>query len=163
LSIVHIPEVVRFRSKDIYQKHVRSVVVVKEVPAAPMLLSAESRAALWCRADHFDRLACELPEKWREKTVFFDYSGKRVVEGAGIQIEARGKLTPVSVRLNGRRLRPSETRGYSTWTAGPATYVIVAIPDLKPGKYRIDVRFAGGNRGTLPYCAQHPSGRKAIG
>jgi len=100
-----------------------------------------SRAALWKQADRFDRLALDLPEKWREKTAHLHYSGERVREGAGVQIEARGRLEPVSVKLNGRRLRRSETRGYSTWAAGPATYVVVAIPDLKPGKYRIDVRF----------------------
>ena len=44
MSIVRIPDVVRFESKDIRRKHVESVVVLKDAPAVPMIFSAESRA-----------------------------------------------------------------------------------------------------------------------
>jgi len=44
LPIVRLPDVVTFESRDIYEKHVHSHVIVKGVPAVPLLLSAESCA-----------------------------------------------------------------------------------------------------------------------
>jgi len=44
LTIVDIGDVVEFQSKDINEKHLHSVVVVKDIPAAPFVFSAESRS-----------------------------------------------------------------------------------------------------------------------
>ncbi len=43
MPIIHIPDRVRFVSKDIFEKHVHSFVIVKDIPAVPLLFSAEGR------------------------------------------------------------------------------------------------------------------------
>ncbi len=45
MRIVELPDVVEFESKDVNEKHVHSVVIMKKVPAVPLRFSALSRAA----------------------------------------------------------------------------------------------------------------------
>jgi hypothetical protein len=44
LSLIEIPDVVEFASADVNEKHLHSHVIMKDIPAVPLLFSAESRA-----------------------------------------------------------------------------------------------------------------------
>jgi predicted deacylase len=100
-----------------------------------------SRLAIWRSVHAFKSCRAEIPEKWKEKRVVLEYAGKRIREGVGVQFTVRGHLKIVSIRLNGKRLKPSETEGYTTWRDGAATFVVAAIPDLKRGKHVVEARF----------------------
>jgi len=100
-----------------------------------------SRVAIWRNVTKFDRLDYELPQQAARKTVRLQYSGERLRTGAGIQTFARGMLDIAAVTLDGRRLRRSETNGYYTFHDSCATFVVVAIPDLEPGAYQIDITY----------------------
>jgi len=101
-----------------------------------------SRLAAWENRGAFKKLSAGLPEKPREKRFLFQYKGKVLPAGAGIQTFARGRLRVKSVTLNGRRLGKSETNGYYAWHDVCATFVVVVLPRIKAGTYRIDVRYS---------------------
>jgi hypothetical protein len=97
----------------------------------------KSRVDIWRNLDHFKHFRCVYPEPPRDKTIVIQYAGPRLKHGVGFQTNVRGKLKVAKVTLNGRKLRPSETNGYYSWSHGPATYLVVAVSDLKRGKYVI--------------------------
>lgn len=100
-----------------------------------------SRVALWENVYKFKKLGVRIPAPPKHKSIVFQYGGKRLKTGCGIQSNVRGKRRVNYVTLNGRKLKRSETSGYVTWRHGPATYVVVAIPDLSRGTYKIEIDY----------------------
>ncbi len=101
-----------------------------------------SRVAAWRNVAGFRRLERRTPEKAKVKRLVLAYDGRPLPAGAGVQTFARGRLAVRSVRLRGRRLSKSETDGYYTFRDGCSTFVVVAIADLQPGEYDIEIRYA---------------------
>jgi len=99
----------------------------------------KSRLAIWRNMDHFRKLANDIPEKAKEKAIRFAWSGPTLKTGVGILTRARGKMKVKDVRLDGRKLRRSETRGYYAWHDACSTFVVVCIPELKRGKYVMEI------------------------
>jgi len=98
------------------------------------------RVAIWRNIRAFDRLGAQYPQPPDERTIHVKYSGERL-RGVGIQSSVRGRRKVVAAKLNGRALRPSDTNGYRRWTAGCSTFVVVAIPDLRPGRHTIELAY----------------------
>jgi len=98
-----------------------------------------SRIDIWRNLPAFKKYSYAFPAKPTEKTVHVDYAGPRLKHGVGFQTNVRGRLKVAKVTLNGRPLRPSETNGYYTWSHGCATFTVVALPDLKRGKYVMEI------------------------
>ena len=100
-----------------------------------------SRIDIWSNLEHFKHFRCVFPEAPKDKTIRVEYTGPRLKHGVAFQTNVRGKLKVDKVTLNGRKLRVSETNGYYCWSHGPATFLVVAVPDFKRGKYIIDVSY----------------------
>jgi hypothetical protein len=115
----------------------RGLMAVGKTPAA----RRNSRIDIWRNLERFKHFRCVFPEPAKNKTIRVEYTGARLKHGVGFQTNVRGKLKVDEVTLNGRRLRRSETNGYYSWSHGPATFLVVAIPDFKRGKYLIDVSY----------------------
>ncbi|MGD0093769.1 MAG: M14 family zinc carboxypeptidase, partial [Planctomycetota bacterium] len=86
-----------------------------------------SRVALWKNADGFEGLRFVGPEERTSKRFSFVYRGPPVVEGAGLQVRAAGRMDVEAVTLDGRALAPSETDGYGAWQDGCSTFVVVVL------------------------------------
>jgi len=99
----------------------------------------ESRLGIWRNAGAFRRIGLASPQEADRKLLRIEYVGERLKTGAGFQTCAAGKLRAVSVKFDGRKLTNSLTRGYHQWTAGPATFVMAAVPDLKPGEHTVEI------------------------
>ena len=115
----------------------RGIVAIGRTMAA----RRRSRIGIWRNVREFTKLDYVAPIPPLSKTIHLGYAGERLRAGAGVQIAVRGKRRVVSARLDGRRLRESVTSGHVSWQAGPATYTVVAIGDLKPGEYVIEVEY----------------------
>jgi hypothetical protein len=102
----------------------------------------ESRIALWRNRDGFRAFGVEGPEKPDEKRLKVEYAGPALAHGAGFQVAVRGDRRIRSVRVNDRRLRPSESNGYYTWRQGCSTFIVVALPELPPGEYSVAIAHA---------------------
>jgi predicted deacylase len=100
-----------------------------------------SRVAAWRNRHEFRSLDRYNPEKLKAKRLLLDYVGRPLPEGIGIQTFAKGRLAVKSVRIDGRRLKASQTDGHYTWHDGCATYVVAVIRDLRPGKYELSIRY----------------------
>ena len=104
----------------------------------------KSRVAIWKELDHFKKVNYDIPQEAKHKKVLLEYAGVRLKTGVGVQTAARGRLKVGRVTLDGRTLKPSETNGFYTWTDVCTTFVVVAIPDLKPGEYLIEINYTDG-------------------
>ncbi|MGD0111705.1 MAG: M14 family zinc carboxypeptidase [Armatimonadota bacterium] len=104
------------------------------------------RIALWRNWNGFKAFEVEAPEKPDEKRLKVEYAGPALACGAGFQVAVRGSRTIRSVRVNGRKLRSSESNGYYTWRQGCSTFIVVALADLQPGKYGIVIAHAPAER-----------------
>jgi len=102
----------------------------------------KSRVAIWHNMPCFRKLANDIPEQAKRKIVRFEWAGPTLKTGIGILTRARGKMKVKAVRLNGKKLRPSETRGYYTWHDVCSTFVVTCIPELRRGKRVIEILFA---------------------
>jgi len=107
-----------------------------------MAARRRSRIGIWRNVRKITKLDYDLPIAPLAKTIRLEYAGERLRTGAGVQIAVRGKRKVVSARLNSRRLRKSATSGHTSWHAGAGTYTVIAIADLKPGEYLIEVEYA---------------------
>ena len=74
------------------------------------------------------------------KRLHLQYDGEPLPAGVGVQSFATGKHQVADVRVNGRAVRPGETDGWYAWHDVCATYVVVAMPDLRKGQFVIDIR-----------------------
>ena len=101
----------------------------------------KSRVEVWRNADHFTKYGQVYPESPKDKTIRIEYAGPKLSHGVGFQTNVRGKLKVAKATWNGRKLGPSPTNGYTAWSHGPATYLVVAVPELKKGKYEIQVSY----------------------
>jgi hypothetical protein len=99
-----------------------------------------SRIDAWRNRAAFTKLDRELPEQALHKRLHLQYDGEPLLAGVGVQSFATGKCQVVSVRVNGRALRPGETDGWYAWHDVCATYVVAALPALQKGQYVIDIR-----------------------
>jgi hypothetical protein len=99
-----------------------------------------SRIDAWRNRAAFTKLDRELPEQALHKRLHLQYDGELLPAGVGVQSFTTGKCQVVSVRVNGRALRPGETDGWYAWHDVCATYVVAALPDLRRGQYVIDIR-----------------------
>jgi hypothetical protein len=115
----------------------RGIVAVGKTAAA----RRRSRIGIWKNVALFKELGIDAPQKPFEKTMRIDYAGARLRAGVGFQTCARGKLAVRKVLWNGQRLRPSETNGYYSLWDGCATYIVIARPDFKPGRYVAEISF----------------------
>ena len=100
-----------------------------------------SRVATWKRIAAFNGTGMKGPQKPLEKEFRIVYTGPTIEEGVGFQLAARGKLKVKSVALGRSKCRKSETDGYYTWCDGCATYVVIALPELRKGKRLVKVAF----------------------
>ncbi len=99
----------------------------------------ESRIAIWRNAGAFAHLGCRNPQEESRKILHVDYGGETLRSGAAFQTCFAGHRKVKSVKVNGRPLASSIKKGYHSWTAGTATYVMAAMPVLRPGKYDIEM------------------------
>jgi|GEM_PF-1658285 len=101
----------------------------------------KSRVALWRYIRRFPKVDYDIPEKPREKTVRMEYTGPRIRTGVGVQTRTRGRLNVREVRLDGRKLKPSETSGYYTWHDECSTFLVACIGDLKRGNHTVEIAY----------------------
>ncbi len=97
----------------------------------------KSRVDIWSKAAGFNSLLPVFPEKQNIKTLQVDYGGPNLTAGVGFQVRFAGRWLVQSVRVNGRKLRPSETHGYYTWHDKHTTYLVAALATLDSGKHEI--------------------------
>jgi len=112
-----------------------------------------SRVAIWRCGSAFHAVTFDQPASPPDlKRITADYRGPELRTGVGFQTLARGDRRIAEVTLNGRRLRPSKTNGYFTWRYGCATYIVIALAKLLPGKHEIVIRLLPGatREGTCP-------------
>ncbi|HUV38078.1 MAG TPA: M14 family zinc carboxypeptidase [Planctomycetota bacterium] len=117
---------------------VRGVMSVGKTAAA----RRQSRVDIWRNVAKFDGLGLANPQEAKRQRLTLKYSGARLRRGVGVQLAARGRLRVKSATLNGRRLKRSETSGYTTWHHGAATYTVVVVRDLRRGKHEIEIVYA---------------------
>lgn len=100
-----------------------------------------SRVELWRRRRHLKELYFgPHPTPPDELCIRMRYAGPELRVGVGVQTRVRGERRIAEARLDGRRLRPSRTNGYFTWQYEGHTYLVIALPRLKPGEREIEVR-----------------------
>jgi hypothetical protein len=99
----------------------------------------KSRVEMWRNRDGFTRVDIAAPEKPDEKQITVEYEGPALAGGVGIQTAVRGDRQIRGVRVDGRRMRRSETNGYYTWRDGAATFVVVAMRPFGAGTYEIAI------------------------
>lgn len=116
----------------------RGIVAVGKTAAA----RRRSRLGIWQNADAFKAIGVELPEQALHKKMFVEYEGPPLPAGAGLQLRARGRLRPLQVRLNGRKLPASPINGYCWWRDHCSTFVMAAARKLQPGKHELVIDFA---------------------
>jgi len=115
----------------------RGIVAVGKTAAA----RRRSRIDIWRNVEKFGRFGCVFPEPPTEKTIRIKYDGPTLKHGVGFQTNVRGKRRVRRITMDGRKLKPSETNGYYSWSHGPATYLVVAVPELKRGTHEIQVSY----------------------
>jgi hypothetical protein len=96
-----------------------------------------SRVDIWRNFGKLREFKSEVPERPDLKRLRVDYRGARLSNGVGFQTLVRGRRMIDYVKVNGTRLRQSETHGYCGWHHGCSTFVVVAAPDFGRGKYEI--------------------------
>jgi hypothetical protein len=96
-----------------------------------------SRVDIWRNAGGFKKLGPALPEKQGVKTLQVEYDGPTLTTGVGFQVRVSGRWFVQDVRVNGRKLKPSETNGHYTWHDKHTTYMVAALPALEAGKHEI--------------------------
>ena len=116
----------------------RGMVAVGKTAAA----RRASRLDLWRNRAGFTQFAVAAPEGPEQQALTVVYEGPTLPHGVGFQTAVRGRREITGVVRDGKRLRPSETNGYLTWTVAAATYIVVAQPELRAGRceLRLDHR-----------------------
>lgn len=107
----------------------------------------KSRVEIWRHWSGFKRFDVAGPEAPTEKRMVIEYKGPPLTHGVGLQTSVRGARDIVLAAINGRRLRWSETDGYYAWRYRATTFVVVAMPALRAGRYELVIehaRAAGG-------------------
>lgn len=109
------------------------VVAVGTTAAARRL----SRVDIWSKSGGFRAMGPVFPEKQNVKTLQVDYDGPSITAGIGFQVRVAGRWLVRGVRVNGKKLKPSETHGYYTWHDKHTTYIVAALPTLEAGKHEL--------------------------
>jgi len=99
----------------------------------------KSRLSIWPRRGGFAQYHAVGPEQPDRKVLRVEYQGEPLVHGIGFQMAVRGRREVTRATINGKRLRPSETNGYFTWQHGRMTFLVVAVPELRPGDYDVEL------------------------
>jgi hypothetical protein len=100
-----------------------------------------SRIEIWRNAAGFEKLAPQLPEPPRAKTLQVQYTGPTIKSGIGFQVRVAGKWHVKDVLVNSRRLKPREIDGYYSWQDKHTTYAVASLPEFPAGKHEIAFTF----------------------
>ena len=115
----------------------RGIVAIGRTAAA----RRRSRIDLWDQEEHIEDHRIVAPEQLKHKEITLKYTGKTLPAGAGLQLRAQGRRQVQTVRLNGKKLRASETSGYYTWKDNCSTFIVAAIKPFKRRRYKLAVDF----------------------
>jgi hypothetical protein len=99
----------------------------------------KSRLSIWPRRGGFAEYRAIGPEQPDRKVLQVKYQGEPLIHGIGFQMAVRGRREVARATIAGRRLRPSGTHGYLTWEHRGMTCFVIAVPELQPGEYEIEI------------------------